>query len=332
MPLRPRIGRLLAVAAAAPCLAAAPLEARWSLGGEPLVIASRPQDAGAISSLLFRGREFIASRYNGWLLQGAGGYGWWAECLNPTLAGARYDPPGQTSSRLLEARADARSYHTRTRMAFWTPPGRRCSDAFGVRRIAANTTALSDTYYAQTLTPGFKGIARALDDHVVITTPRAARVAGFEVLTGYMPPAFGSFYSYDAGRRRLVPLADRELTQERWAPEVVSTADGRFAMGIVAASPLADARYAAFRNAEVSKWSLVYHYVNGFAAGPHRYECVVLLGTRDEVAADLGTILRGQARSRALHVAGVLAAAATAAALALAIVRLRARGPLRRLA
>ena len=96
---------LAAAAASAPPLLVAKLE----LGGEPLTLRSRPQDAGAISSLVFRGEEFIASRENGWLLQGAGGYGLFAECLNPTLAGARYDPPGTTSSRLLAAHAGAQA-------------------------------------------------------------------------------------------------------------------------------------------------------------------------------------------------------------------------------
>ena len=97
-----------------------PLVATLKLGDGWVTLRSRPQDAGAISSLVYRGKEFIASRENGWLLQGAGGYGLWAECLNPTLAGARYAPPGTTSSRLLMARADPRVYSTRTQMAFWT--------------------------------------------------------------------------------------------------------------------------------------------------------------------------------------------------------------------
>ena len=100
-----------------------PLVATLKLGDGWVTLRSRPQDAGAISSLVYRGKEFIASRENGWLLQGAGGYGLWAECLNPTLAGARYDPPSTTSSLLLMARADQRVYSTRTQMAFWTPPG-----------------------------------------------------------------------------------------------------------------------------------------------------------------------------------------------------------------
>ena len=262
---------------------ARPLVATLELGDGPVTLRSRPQDAGAISSLVYRGREFIASRENGWLLQGAGGYGLWAECLNPTLAGARYDPPGTTSSRLLAASADQRVYSTRTQMAFWTPPGRRCSDASGQRRHAVNTTALSDTFYAQTMTAGFHGVARAIEDQVVITTPRPEPVAGFEVLAGYMPPDFDRFYAFDVQDRNLQPLSDSDLTTERFEPVVVSTSDGHSAMSVLAIRPLENAHYTAFRNAEVSKWSLVYHFNQGLGAGPHHFTCVVLIGTREEV-------------------------------------------------
>ena len=275
--------------AAAPALPT-PLVATLNLGDGPVTLRSRPQDAGAISSLVYRGKEFIASRENGWLLQGAGGYGLWAECLNPTLAGARYDPPGTTSSRLLATQADRHIYSTLTQMAFWTPPGRRCSDAGGQRRHAVNTTALSDTFYAQTMTAGFRGVARAIEDQVVITTPRPEPIASFEVLTGYMPPGFDRFYAFDLDSRTLKPLAGKDLTTERFEPLVVSTRDGRSAIGVLAITPSENAHYAAFRNAEVSKWSLVYHFNVGLAAGPHHFSCVVMIGTRDEVAQALRSL------------------------------------------
>ena len=328
--------RLLTLGAAWLCMGAAPapgdLVAAWRLGGEPLVLTSRPQDAGAISSLVFRGQQFVASRENGWLLQGAAGFGFWGECLNPTLAGGRYDPPGTTSSRRLSAHVDAHSYAITTRMAYWTPPGRRCSDSYGTRRIAADTTVLSDTIYAQTLTPGFRGVADAIDDHVVISTPARWRTVGFEVLTGYLPPEFSRVYAYGRETRRLEPLADKDLPTERYAPEVVSTRDGRFAMGILAISPLADAHYAALRTRDVTKWSLVYHYTRGLEAGPHRFECVVLLGSRDGVLralrrlsarADLA-LLRKVAASALVLLAAVAGVTGWAAA--------RGRRPLRPLA
>lgn len=267
------------------------LTSKLKLGGEPAILRSRPQDAGAISSLVFRGKEFIAARENGWLLQGAGGYGLFAECLNPTLAGARYDPPESTSSRLLASRADGHVYSTRTQMAFWTPPGRRCSDARGQRRHAVNTTVLSDTFYAQTMTAGFRGVARAIKDEVIITTPRPEPIAGFEVLTGYMPAEFNRFYTFDVEARDLQPIADKELSTKRFEPEVVATNDGRYAMSVLAIAPVESAHYAAFRNVEVSKWSLVYHFNEVLGAGPHHFECVVLIGTRTEVLQSLRSLI-----------------------------------------
>ena len=323
---------VLAAFLAWPALAAQPpiAGATWRIRGEPLQLQAGRGFAGAISSIRFRGREFIDAADHGRELQGAIQFGA-GECLNPTLAGASRDPPGLSSSQLLSVSASPLSYSAATRMAFWARPGDPCNLAPHVRGVALNQDGVSDLVYSQEMTPGFEGHANAVLVRIDIHSPRGRPPASVEALTGYMPRAFDSFSLYDvrSGRFRPEP-ALAQASGERDSPLVLSTSDGRAAMGVVGLWASGEPRYAGYHGPDVGKWSLVYHEEKPFGAGEHRYACVWVIGARPEVEATLADIIdRSRARTD-LQEALMAGAATLALALGGALLVLRERRRRRR--
>ena len=276
--------------------AAAPLAAAtWRIGEEPLRLAAGPGFAGAISSIRFRGREFLDAADHGRELQGAVQFGS-GECLNPTLAGASRDPPGRSSSQVLSIQVSPSRYRAATRMAFWNRPGEPCALGPDERGVALNRSDVSDLVYSQDMTQGYMGHPDAVLVRIGVANPHARPPASVEALTGYMPPDFDTFILYDPqadGFREEDALRNR--SGERDDPLILSTADGRSAMGVIGLSTSTAPRYAGFHSAAVGKWSLVYHAAVPFAPGLHRYVCVWIIGTRREVEDTLADIVHRRA-------------------------------------
>ena len=264
--------------------------------------------AGAISSIRFRGREFLDAADHGRELQGAVQFGW-GECLNPTLAGASRDPPATSTSQLLSLQAGPGRYRAATRMAFWNRPGEPCALAPGERGAALNRSEVSALVYSQDMTLGYEGHPNAILDRIEVRTPRALPPASVEALTGYMPPAFDTFILYDRQTDRF--RTDGALVfqaGERDAPLILATADGRSAMGVIGLPTATEPHYAGFHSATVAKWSLVYHETGSFTPGVHRYACVWIIGTRREVEntmADLAHRSAASARGEEALLAGL---------------------------
>ena len=306
------------VMAAGPSRAATPhplAVAAWRIGREPLRLEAAQGFAGAVSSIRFRGREYLDAADHGRELQGAVQFGL-GECLNPSLAGASRDPPGQSSSQLLSVRAAAGRYRASTRMAYWARPGATCTLGPDSRGLAANTSEVSDLVYSQDMAPGYDGHPNAVLTRIEIRSRQPRPPASVEALTGYMPPDFDTLLVYDAQDGRFREDIDLEFRSgERDSPLILSTRDGRSAMGIVGLSTAVPPRYAGFHSAKVGKWSVVYRETASFAPGAHRYACVWIIGTRAEVEATLAAIV--QRSQAALQREEALLAAAAVAALLL---------------
>lgn len=287
---------LLAVLLAPPGFA----QVRGPAGGSEIVLTATPRLAGVIHSLTWGGREFIDSHDHGRQLQSAASFDgarpgeFWPECFNPTEAGGRRDGTGPTStSRLLALSATASTLDTRTRMAFWLPPGER---SFG--RPALNAVPLSDHVLRKRVTVGLPGEPHAIDYRVWFTVPTGERhtLAQFEVLTGYMPPAFGRFETFDPATGELAPLSDGPGEQP--LPVVVSTTDSQHALGAVLTDPLPPGQtgpgYGRFRFAaeRVVKWNVVVRVRNpaGVPAGDYPFRVVLAVGTRADVRRTLAAL------------------------------------------
>ena len=250
------------------------------LSAHGITIRTTSRLAGAIDSLRWNGKEFIDSYDHGRQLQSASNLDAGSpiadETFNPTEAGSRDDGTGTTStSRLLSLRVRGNTLETRSRMAFWLPPGGTSGP-----NVAKNTTALSDHVLEKRVT--IRG-PHVLDYDVVFELPEGERHtrATFEAVTGYMPPDFSRFHALVDGELR--PLSDGPGEQAH--PVILATDDGRFAMGVQ--SPQAGASYGRFRFAaeKVVKWNCVFraHDPAGLRPGRYAFKAKVAVGTLEDV-------------------------------------------------
>ena len=288
---------LAALALAAAVLTAGAAEARpfrphqpavahhW-IGQDLLSLRSEPWFAGAVSSIRFRGVEYVDAADHGRLLQGAIAFDAQLECLNPTLAGASSDARRRTTSRRLFAEAGDGTYASVTRMAYWLRPAQRCTWPDGRKPAAVNRTRLSDVVYSQRHTFGWAGVPNAVLAEIAYTTGVERRSAVVEALTLYSTDAFVAFHRFDPATGRLTADAvDPMAGTEGPLPVVVSTADGEHAFGLLSLDP--GASYGRSVPAGVAKINLVYRPPGPYRAGEHRYRAVWAIGTREEVRAAL---------------------------------------------
>lgn len=275
---------------------------RGPAGGSEIVITTTARLAGAIHSLTWNGREFIDSLDHGRQLQSASNLDvdgkFFNETFNPTEAGCERDMAGPTStSQLLWLSARGRDLVTVSRMAFWLRPGQSSGG-----HAALNTTALSNHLLQKEVRVGAAGLDHAIRYAVTFTLPadEQHRRATFEVLTGYMPPAFRAFHVLKADGK-LEALS--EGPGEQALPVIASTADGGHALGVwtpaVSQSTGRPASYGRFwfEQQKVAKWNCVVREEAPsqdpqatLAAGSYRYLTWVAVGTREQVRDTLATL------------------------------------------
>ncbi len=260
--------------------------------GSQIVVKTTNRLAGAIDSVTWNGKEFIDSADHGRQLQSASnfdaGHGKMiGETFNPTEAGSRRDGAGATSSsKLLCLKAEGNVHETCSLMAFWLRPGERSSG-----HLARNTTILSNHVLRKRVTIGIPEHPNVVEYVATFTVPEGEghTFAQFEAVTGYMPPEFSTFLRFDPKERKLVSLDDGP--GEQADPVVLSTPDGRYAMGVFSpqqpSKGFEQAGYGRFRFVpqKVVKWNCVFRVRNpdGIPPGDYRYVSYVVVGTRAEV-------------------------------------------------
>lgn len=258
-----------------------------------IVITTTSRCAGAIHSLIWRGKEFLDSYDHGRQLQSASNFDFGTpitgETYNPTEAGSRLDWTGdKSSSKLLSISAKGNLLSTRSQMAFWLAPEER-SEA----NLAKNKTVLSNHILAKRVTIGVQGRPHRIAYDVAFTLPadEIHGMAVFESLTGYMPPEFSAFYRFDPVKRTLEPLSDGP--GEQADPVVLSTPDGAYAMGIYSPEPMAKG-YGRWRFVaeKVVKWNCVFRVRNPRPGATYRYQHYVLVGTREQVRQELDLLAK----------------------------------------
>jgi hypothetical protein len=264
-------------------------------GPTPVVVTTTAAFAGAIPSVRWAGKEFLDAADHGRLLQSASGFDagfpgpFVSECFNPTEGGSRSDGNRPTTtSRLLYLKAAGTEVLTVSRPAFWLRPGEQSTG-----RPALNGTPLSEHLFRKHVRVGMAHSPHALDYRVTFTVPPGERhaVGQFEAVTGYMPAEFERFWQL-LPNGRLAPLGDGPGEQPN--PVVLSTADGRYAMGVWGQSypGVADGPgYGRFRfpAERVVKWNCVYRVIQpaGIPTGDYAFRMVVAVGSLENVRVTL---------------------------------------------
>lgn len=264
---------------------------RAPAGDSEIVITTTRRLAGAIHSLTYRGKEYIDSTDHGRQLQSASnldlGTDFTPETFNPTEAGSRRDGAGnRSSSHLLHLIADVNRLQTTTQMAFWLAPGEKSSG-----HPAKNPAVLSNHTLTKRVRIGYRDMPDVIQYDVTFGLPigERHRFAQFEALTGYMPPDFKTFLKFNPDSGKLESLDDGPGEQP--CPVVLSTADGRHAMGCYTPMRFDGAwsgpGYGRFRfeRERVVKWNCVLRYraKSGIPAGDYAFRLFVVVGDRATV-------------------------------------------------
>lgn len=274
---------------------------RGQFGDSEIVVATTDRLAGAIHSLTWNGQEFIDSADHGRQLQSACSFDcgkkgpFCAEAFNPTEAGSRKDGAGDTSSSRLRAiKTEKDSLSTTTQMAFWLAPGEK-SD--GVP--ALNEKILSEHLLEKRVAIGFRGFPNVLDYRVTFTGPgtEAHTYAQYEALTGYMPPEFSVFHTWNPKSGALAKLGDGP--GEQGLPVVFSKPDGKYAMAVYSRDqPSKDFENAGygrfrFRDEKAVKWNCVFRTKSAAPTKPgaRTFSVCVVIGTLDDVTATLAKLV-----------------------------------------
>jgi hypothetical protein len=273
---------------------------RARAGVSDIVITTTTRLAGAIHSLTWNGKEFIDSTDHGRQLQSASnldaGTPIQPETFNPTEAGSRRDGAGPTSSsRLLHLLARGHELQTTSRMAFWLAPGETSGG-----HPAKNTTILSDHTLTKRVRIGWRGMHHVIAYDVTFGLPVGERhtEAVFEMVTGYMPPEFSKFWSFNAATGELEPLSDGPGEQAR--PVVLATPDGGHAMGIFSPEPRVGYGRFRFVPEKVVKWNAVVRRRDpqGVPAADYSFRNFVLVGDLNVVRDSLRALSREFSPSR----------------------------------
>jgi len=276
-----------------PCFS---IQLDWMIGADKLVVDADDWFAGAISSIWFRGVQYLDNSVHGRSMGAAVTFDRYGECFNPTLDGSgRDDGHYRTTSKLLSWKTTPDSLSTTTQMAYWFParsphqikPGdiTPCTREHPEQRTAVNSTDLSDVIFSWTQTFGYRGVANAVSVEGTYSIGSPHQRADFEMLATYLPlGTFSVLEAFDPKEGEFHPLSDGPGIQS--FPEVVSSKDGMSAFGIT--SPLFPGKEhigfgrQRFSAAHVMKLNCVTH-VSPAPAGRYAFNCLWAIGTRLEV-------------------------------------------------
>jgi hypothetical protein len=264
------------------------------VNGALLKISADPQRfAGAITSLTYRGVEYVDNFDHGRQIQSAFQLDGLGECLNPTEAGSKADAAQpRSTSKILTSSASGNELRTSTQAAFWLAPGeqygRRCLPGRAEQR-AQNRRPLSD-YVISRRVSFDQAIPNLVRFDMKFSFPVAHRSAGVEALTAYLPRQFDTFHSFDPQSRILTRLHTGDAGAMTMQPVIISTADGKNALGVIsrdiARRGFDRSYYAYFRMGgagAATKWSCVFNETHIARGAELRYSCPVAVGTIAEV-------------------------------------------------
>ena len=269
--------------------------------GSTIRLAISARFSGSVSSLVFRGKQYVDTLDHGRELQSASSFDGLGECFNPTEAGGFADADGPTSSsKLLEVKSGPNWLGTKTDMAFWLPPGfdskHPCGVAPSVTR-AVNKNVRGGHILEKRIELGQAGAPNVISDSVTYTVPEAHGSATFEAATLYTPIEFSERYVLNLTIGGVEPTT---FVGEQALPVILATADHKHAVGLFSPSlPQAGLGYGTFNFPDTNKINCVFRE-NPIAAGQtFHYVCEFAVGTLEEVTASILKLHEHAVRSAA---------------------------------
>ena len=257
--------------------------------GSTIELQTSARFAGAVTSLVFRGKQFVDSRDHGRELQSAASFDSLGECFNPTEAGSVADGDKQTTtSKLLGVKSGPNWIATQTDMAFWLPPGYDYKRQCGMSPTAThamNNTPTGGHILDKRIELGAEGQPNVIADHVTFTVPEAHGYGVFEAATLYTPKDFSKRYELNLGDGKVEPAT---VVGEQGSPVILATADGKNAAGLYSPFlPQAGRGYGTFTFPDTNKINCVFREKPIAAGQKFNYVCDLVVGSLDEVKATI---------------------------------------------
>ncbi len=258
-----------------------------TISANGITISTCDHDAGAICSVTWRGKQFIDDYDHGRQLQSAVSFDHRGEALNPTEAGSSVFTDGlnpSPSSSVLDFGAVIQNQITTiAHMAYW---------------YKVDGQALSKNWVMKTVKIGLPGLPNVIPIRTTFGRPFKEKHAfgQYEVLTGYMPAEFSTFWTLDVKGGGWVPQPLSDGPGEQSKPVILCTPDSQFCMGIYsphAPQPqYAEAGYGRWRFTydKVVKWNTVIRLENPPTL--LQFYSYVLVGTLDQVTTQMRELHR----------------------------------------
>lgn len=266
--------------------------------GDKISATTQLRFAGAISSLIFRGKEYIDITDHGRQMQSASSFDQLGECYNPTEAGSRNDGAGATSSsRLLSVSKGLNWLETETDMAFWLSPGtdylrttnRTCGDRPQVTQ-AVNSTVTANHVLKKRVEIGYAGQENVVNYQAEFKVPESRMTATFEAATVYTPKYFAKRLTLDPMTGK---LQQTDIQGEQALPVILASADEQHAIGVYSGNlPRNALGYGTFSFADTNKINCVFRETN-ILPQTYRYQCIFAVGTLIEVSGAIMALHKG---------------------------------------
>lgn len=258
--------------------------------GSTIKVETSARFAGSVTSIVFRGKQFVDARDHGRELQSASSFDGFGECFNPTEAGSRTDGDKQTtSSKLMAANSGPDWLATSTDMAFWLPPGFDYGHQCGMSPTAThavNTTITGRHVLDKRIKIGDEGMPNVISDHVTYTVPEVHGSGTFEAATVYTPVDFSKRYVLNLASANVEPTT---AFGEQDQPVILATEDGNYAIGLY--SPFLPQRpslgYGSFSFPDTNKINCVFREKPIAAGQKFNYLCDIVVGSLAEVKASI---------------------------------------------
>jgi hypothetical protein len=254
-------------------------------GDSTIQLTTSAQFGGSVSSLVFRGVQYVDTRDHGRELQSASSFDGLGECFNPTEAGSVADRNlPTTSSKVIALKSGGDWIATQTDMTFWLPPGydykHQCGSTPSVTH-AVNRGILGGHILDKRIEIGKAGERNVIADHVTYTVPEVHASGTFEAATLYTPVAFSKRYVLNLDTGDLEPTT---TFGEQSRPVILATEDGKSAIGVFSSAlPQNNLGYGTFSFSNTQKINCVFREKAISAGQKFSYECDFVVGTLKEV-------------------------------------------------